>query len=112
MNDTPSPGTVRFELDGQSFSLDALEGGDEGELFLVFGDKTNGPETYGGGRFLYTDPPREDGTVVVDFNRSYSPPCIFTPYATCPLPPYRTNYRSGSKRESLPTLVAIDEVYS
>jgi uncharacterized protein (DUF1684 family) len=52
----------------------------------VFGDRTNGKETYGGGRFVYTAPPAEDGTVVVDFNRAYNPPCVFSPYATCPLP--------------------------
>jgi uncharacterized protein len=53
---------------------------------LIFGDQTNGAETYGGGRYLYTDPPTDDGTVVVDFNRAYNPPCVFSPYATCPVP--------------------------
>ena len=47
---------------------------------------TNGHETYGGGRFLYTGAPDADGHVIVDFNRSYNPPCVFSPYATCPLP--------------------------
>lgn len=84
-NAVDSPGAVVFEVDGQEHRIDALPGGADGSLFLVFGDATNGSETYGGGRFLYTDPPA-DGTVVVDFNRAYSPPCIFTPYATCPLP--------------------------
>ena len=85
-NAIDSPGAVVFEVGGQTHRIDALPGGADGSLFLVFGDTTNGTETYGGGRFLYTDPPAEDGTVVVDFNLSYSPPCIFTPYATCPLP--------------------------
>lgn len=85
-NAIASPGAVVFEVDGQTHRIDALPGGADGSLFLVFGDTTNGSETYGGGRFLYTDPPTGDGTVVVDFNRSYSPPCIFTPFATCPLP--------------------------
>ena len=58
----------------------------DGRLFLVFGDKTNGKETYGGGRFLYTDPP-QNGRVELDFNRAYNPPCVFSHYATCPLPP-------------------------
>ncbi|MGA9524755.1 MAG: DUF1684 domain-containing protein, partial [Myxococcaceae bacterium] len=49
------------------------------------GDLTNRSDTYGAGRFLYTDLPR-DGQVVLDFNRAYNPPCAFTPYATCPLP--------------------------
>ncbi|MCE7959584.1 MAG: DUF1684 domain-containing protein, partial [Acidobacteria bacterium ACB2] len=80
-----SPGYVLFEAAGRSFRLDALPEGDG--LFLVFGDETNGKETYGGGRFLYTGKPAADGTVVVDFNRATNPPCVFTPFATCPLPP-------------------------
>ena len=67
-------------------SIDALEGS-SGKLFLVFGDETNNDSTYGGGRFLYTDPPGDDGSVTVDFNQAYNPPCVFTPWATCPLPP-------------------------
>jgi uncharacterized protein (DUF1684 family) len=82
-----SPGLVTFTVDGVEHRLVALEGGDRGELWLVFGDATNGIETYPGGRFLYTDAPDPDGRVVVDFNLAYNPPCIFTPYATCPLPP-------------------------
>ena len=81
------PGTVRFEIDGVACTLDAVEGGPDGELWLIFADATSGAETYGGGRFLYTPPPRPDGTVIVDFNRAYNPPCVFSPYATCPLPP-------------------------
>lgn len=81
-----SPGHVVFEIGGQEHRLLALDDTGDGRLFLVFGDKTNGRETYGGGRFLYTDPPR-GGKVELDFNRSYNPPCVFTPYATCPLPP-------------------------
>lgn len=85
VEDTPSPGAVIFERDGQTIRVDAQPGGDDGSLFLVFGDTTNGKTTYGGGRFVYTEPPVGE-TVVVDFNRSYNPPCVFTPYATCPLP--------------------------
>lgn len=81
-----SPGHVVFAVDGKEFRLLALDDTGDGRLFLVFGDPTNGAETYGGGRFLYTDPPRA-GKVVVDFNRAYNPPCVFTPFATCPLPP-------------------------
>jgi uncharacterized protein len=58
-----------------------------GELFVVFGDGTNRGETYGGGRFLYAEAPGADDRVVLDFNRAYNPPCAYTPYATCPLPP-------------------------
>ena len=71
---------------GKTYRIDALAGSPEGGLFLVFGDKTNGKETYGAGRFLDTDPPK-DGKVVVDFNTAYNPPCAFTAFATCPLPP-------------------------
>jgi uncharacterized protein (DUF1684 family) len=81
-----APGHVVFAAQGKEHRLLALDDTGDGRLFLVFGDSTNGKETYGGGRFLYTDPPR-DGRVIVDFNRAYNPPCVFTPYATCPLPP-------------------------
>jgi len=82
----PSPGRIEFEIDGVTHRLQALEGGPDGELWLVFADATNGVESYGGGRYLYTLPPEADGTVVVDFNMAYNPPCVFTPYATCTLP--------------------------
>ena len=55
-------------------------------MSYVFGDPTNGHETYGGGRFLYTGAPDADGRVIVDFNRAYNPPCVFSRFATCPLP--------------------------
>ncbi len=86
VDDLPSPGAVVFDWQGKTYRLDALEGSPEGGLFLLFGDKTNGKETYGAGRFLDTDPPK-DGKVVVDFNTAYNPPCAFTAFATCPLPP-------------------------
>ncbi len=90
VEDAPSPGTLVFELPGgagRRFSLHPIQEGDSDELFIVFGDPTNGRLTYGGGRFLYADPPGPDGRVVLDFNRAYNPPCAFTPFATCPLPP-------------------------
>ncbi len=83
---TASPGTLVFELAGRTCHLDP-SGEPGGPLFIVFGDATNGHSTYGGGRFLSADPPSPDGTVILDFNRAYNPPCVFTPYATCPLPP-------------------------
>jgi uncharacterized protein len=82
----PSAGDVAFEVDGRTHRLQALEGGDDGQLWLIFGDATNADETYGGGRYLYTDPPDADGALVVDFNRAYNPPCVFTHYATCSMP--------------------------
>lgn len=84
--DGESPGDVVMEIGGAVHWLQALPGGPSGELWLVFGDATNGHETYAGGRFLYTRPPATDGPVVVDFNCAYNPPCVFSPYATCPLP--------------------------
>jgi uncharacterized protein (DUF1684 family) len=83
----PTPGTFVFERDGASWRIAALPGDEAGSLFLVFADRTNGTDTYGGGRFLYTDPPTADGRVVADFNLAYNPPCVFSEYATCPLPP-------------------------
>lgn len=82
-----TPGTVVFDRDGANWRLAALPGGEDGSLWLVFGDATNGAETYGGGRYLYAEPPLPDGRVVVDFNVAFNPPCVFSPYATCPLPP-------------------------
>ncbi len=86
VNEQPSPGAVEFAIAGQTHRLDVLPGGD-GEVFIVFGDASNGRETYGGGRFLDAAEADETGRMVVDFNRAYNPPCAFTPYATCPLPP-------------------------
>jgi len=83
----PNPGAVVFERDGETHRLEAVDEGD-GQLFLIFADRTSGKDTYGAGRFLYAQPPAP-GTdrVVVDFNRAYNPPCVFTPHATCPLAP-------------------------
>jgi uncharacterized protein (DUF1684 family) len=81
---TPSPGYVVFMLNGVEARLDAVT--EDDSLFLIFRDKTAGKTTYGAGRFLNTEMPK-DGTVVLDFNQAYNPPCAFTPYATCPLPP-------------------------
>lgn len=86
VSDEPLVGTVLLSIAGATHGIKALDGGD-GRLWLVFGDSTNGDTTYGGGRFVYTDPPAADGTVAVDFNRAYNPPCVFSPFATCPLPP-------------------------
>lgn len=82
-----SPGYAAFHLHGQELRLRPyLEEPDAKELFYVFRDQTTGKETYGGGRFLYSAMP-VNGEVVLDFNKAYNPPCSFTPYATCPLPP-------------------------
>jgi uncharacterized protein (DUF1684 family) len=83
--DDASPGAIVFDWQGKTYRLDALGSTEEG-LSLIFGDETNGKETYGAGRFLETGPPK-DGKVVIDFNLAYNPPCAFTAFATCPLPP-------------------------
>ena len=85
-NDSPNPGAVEFERDGQTFRLEAL-GEPGGELFFVFADRTSGHGSYPAGRFLEAAWPGADGKVVLDFNRAYNPPCAFTLFATCPLPP-------------------------
>jgi len=82
-----SPGALVFEVNGKTHRLDpVLEKGSK-QLFIIFGDKTTGKETYGAGRYLYAEPAGADGKVVVDFNKAYNPPCAFTKFATCPLPP-------------------------
>ncbi len=82
-----SPGTLAFEVDGHPYKLEALKEKGEEQFFIIFADQTSGKETYGAGRYLYADPPGADGRVTLDFNKAYSPPCAFTKYATCPLPP-------------------------
>lgn len=86
LDPTPNPGMVEFERDGRVYHLQALDGGD-GTLFLVFADRTSGHGSYGAGRYIDAPPPDAAGRVTVDFNRAYNPPCAFTAFATCPLPP-------------------------
>ena len=83
--ESSAPGVAVFEIAGREYRLEPT-GDPEDKLFFVFGDETNGDSTYGGGRFLYAGPPAADGSLTLDFNRTYNPPCVFTPYATCPLP--------------------------
>lgn len=83
-----APGVLHFTIDGKEQKLEPYFSGAENErYFLLFRDATSGVTTYGAGRFLYTSAVDDGGTTVVDFNYAYSPPCAFTPYATCPLPP-------------------------
>ncbi len=82
-----APGMVHFTLHGRKLSLEPLiESPGDTSFFFIFRDATSGKETYGAGRFLSAEAPK-NGTLVLDFNRAYNPPCAFTPYATCPLPP-------------------------
>ncbi len=79
-----SPGLLKFKLRGQEFTVEPVNSGEK--LFLILRDLTSGKTTYGASRFLYADKPK-DGKVILDFNLAINPPCAFTAYATCPLPP-------------------------
>ncbi len=79
-------GKVVFEREGRKIELLPLQETLGEPLFLIIADETSGRETYGAARFVYADPP-VDGKVVIDFNKALNPPCAFTPFATCPLPP-------------------------
>jgi uncharacterized protein (DUF1684 family) len=81
-----SVGTLVFDYQGKTYRLDALDEGND-EFFIIFGDETNARETYGAGRYLYVPLPDSSGKVILDFNKAYNPPCAFTEFATCPLPP-------------------------
>jgi uncharacterized protein (DUF1684 family) len=81
-----SVGVVEFNLAGHALALLASATSKAGELFIIFRDTTAGRTTYGAGRYLYA-PVDADGRVLLDFNKAYNPPCAFTAYATCSLPP-------------------------
>jgi uncharacterized protein (DUF1684 family) len=99
----PSPGYAVFTIGGREVRLDpVLEEPGATELFFIFRDETAGQQTYPAGRFLYAPMPK-DGRVTLDFNKAYSPPCAFTPYATCPLPP---------KQNRLPVRIEAGEMHS
>ena len=82
-----APGLLRFKVDAREVTLEPMiEDPEHPELFLIFKDATSAHGTYPAGRFLYAEMPKE-GRVILDFNRSVNPPCAFTLFATCPLPP-------------------------
>jgi len=97
----PAPGTAVFTIDGQELKLTALGGDPIKGLFFVFSDASAKSDTYPGGRFLDTGPV-SNGTVLLDFNRAYNPPCAVTPYATCPLAP---------KENRLPVAITAGEKF-
>jgi uncharacterized protein len=80
----PSPGYAEFTIQGKTMRLEPVA--EDGELFFLFRDATAGKTTYGAGRFLYAAMPKA-GEVELDFNKAHNPPCAFTAFATCPLPP-------------------------
>jgi uncharacterized protein len=87
----PFAGYTSFTLHGIEYRLDA-EADKDGALSFVFRDLTSGKETYAAARFLDTAAPK-DGTVILDFNEAYNPPCAYNPYTTCPLPPFQNRLR-------------------
>lgn len=98
----PSPGAVVFSRAGVEHRLDVVEEKGADQYFVIFKDQTAGKSTYAAGRFLYVSKPDASGRVVIDFNRAYTPPCGFTPFATCPMPP-RQNWlpiaiKAGERR--------------
>ena len=82
----PVPGKAVFAHEGKTYELMPVDEGETEPLFFILADATSGSETYGASRFLYAERAK-DGKVVLDFNRAQNPPCAFTPFATCPLPP-------------------------
>lgn len=84
-------GKFEFRINNKTFSLEPSVS--ENGYFLVFGDESNGEETYGAGRFLYIEKPDSSEQLFIDFNKSYNPPCVFTKYATCPLPRKENNLK-------------------
>jgi uncharacterized protein (DUF1684 family) len=79
-------GKLQFTYQGKPYSLDVIDEGEE-QLFITFGDATSGATTYGAGRFVYIGKPDAKGNTFIDFNQAFNPPCAFTKFATCPLPP-------------------------
>ena len=94
-----SPGILRFKLGGKEYTLQPVV--EDDHLFIIFRDLTSKTSTYGAGRFLYADAPK-DGKVMLDFNKAENPPCAFTSFATCPLPPQQNRLevaiKAGEKR--------------
>lgn len=80
-----SPGSLVFKKDGNQYRLDVTDSGNS--YFVIFADRTNSKETYGAGRFLSVNKADSTGRIYIDFNKAYNPPCAFTKFATCPLPP-------------------------
>ncbi len=95
------PGTLEFEARGEPLSLEAYRS-DDG-FMIVFADGTTGDTTYPAGRYLKADLPADDGITVLDFNKAYNPPCVFSEYATCPL---------ATPRNRLPVAVEAGEKYA
>lgn len=93
-----SPGFAEFILAGKTLRLEPVV--EDDQLFFMFRDTTSAKSTYPAGRFLYAALPK-DGAVDLDFNKAKNPPCAFTAFATCPLPP---------KQNTLPIAIEAGEL--
>ena len=83
---TKNAGKLFFNYEGKEYTLDVIDEG--GPLyFITFADETSDKTTYGAGRFIEIPKPDANGNTEIDFNKAYNPPCAFTAFATCPLPP-------------------------
>ena len=78
-------GYLHFTWEGKPYRLLALD--ELGKLFVIFADETSAKKTYPTGRYLYVAYPDKTGVTQVDFNYAYNPPCAYTDFATCPIPP-------------------------
>ncbi len=106
-----NPGTVTFEKDGKTYTLEAVDEGDH-QLFLIYADRTSGHQSYAAARFLYADWPDAAGFTTVDFNKGYNPPCAFTAYSTCPMPPLQNRLdlavTAGEKKPLKPGTASVN----
>ena len=93
-------GKISFNYQGKNYVLDAISEG-PGDLFVIFCDATNGINTYHTGRYMYVPRPDSNGNTFIDFNKAFNPPCAYTPFATCPIPP---------KQNKLPFKVTAGEL--
>lgn len=86
MDEVDSPGILEFQIGKEIYTLTPMTEGDQ--LFIVFADSTNQESTYESGRYLYVDPPIEGSIMTfIDFNKAYNPPCSYSSYSTCQIPP-------------------------
>lgn len=88
-NEDEVPGKLVFQIDGKQHTLEPVKSGES--FFLMFKDTTTGKTTYSVGRYLYANFPDKENNVILDFNKSYNPPCAYTPYATCPMAPQQNH---------------------
>lgn len=109
-----SPGMLHFSRNGVPYTLTAAQEPNDDKLFIIFRDATSRDSTYPAGRFMYAEVSEGNGSALLDFNRAYNPPCAFTPYATCPLPPAENvlthAVRAGEVRYKGPHGATLEEV--